>query len=360
MRIASWKFKVKEKLMIYQCVELHNFEEVIEIQGRDGVLLQRIPEEVRIKLREDAQKAYRRSAGGEIRFVSEWNPIKIRLKSYGGNSKALIYFGDFQVMEYNLFEEEECVIEISALSPSFLTKFKYENYQLPFSPLVWRVIISGHEVHLIEIEGKQVRPPRPDEIPKLKYLAYGTSITQGVDSITPDLSWVSQVGWRLKADVINLGASSAAFCEREITEYIANRSDFNFATLELSVNMLNQGVNYKEFYQKSEYMIKTIAEKNQNKPIFCISLIKSFSELGFSWTNRKIVSTALEYREAIKRIVEQSELENLYYVNGSTLLDGIYGLSYDLLHPGNHGMIQIGERLSEIIDKVVYIRAGVQ
>lgn len=333
--------------MIYQQVELHNVEELVKVQDREGVLLQRVPEALNSQLRQGTQKQYRRAAGTEIRFVSDSEPVKITLASYDGQSKASLYFGGFQGPEY-VITEEPTTIEIT--TPALLSKYietTEESYS--FSAKVKRLILSGNEVHLIGIEGSNIRPPREGEVPSLRYLAYGTSITQGINASLPTLSFAGQTAWRLGADAVNLGSSGNAFCEKELADYIAERKDWDFATICISVNMLNQGVTGEEFYSKASYMINKIARNNPDKPITCIGLFPYHEDKGIKHPEKFLASTTEEYRGIVKTIVEEAGHPNLYYIDGRNLLKDFCGLSADLLHPGNLGMIQIGENLAAFI-----------
>jgi lysophospholipase L1-like esterase len=334
--------------MIYKNIELLNFEEVKTVEGRVGVFLQRIPEKVILKLRPESQSAYRKAACGEIRFVSDFKPIKITLASYEGDSKVMLYFGDFQAGEY-IIKKEPIDINIEIPAPKFISKKDFDDTLYPFSVTVCRLIISGNEIQLINIEGGTIRPPKANEVPKLKYLAYGTSITQGINATSSDLTYVKQVAWNLGTDVINLGAVGSAYCEKEIADYIASRKDWDFASFCISINMLNQGISADDFFRAAEYFIYTVAKSNLKKPIICISLFTTFSDLGYIWPDRKPKATANEYRNILKKIVDNSNLSNLYYVDGTQLLKSHYGLSHDLLHPSNNGMIEIGENLSDFI-----------
>jgi len=334
--------------MIYKNVELLNFEEVKTVEGRAGVLLQRMPEKVRLQLRPESQSVYKKAACGEIRFVSDFKPVKITLASYEGNSKVMLFFGDLQAEEY-VITKEPITINIEIPNPKFISRKDFDDSLYPFSVKVIRLIISGNEIHLIDIEGETIRPPKANEVPKLKYLAYGTSVTQGINATSPDLTYVKQVAWRLGTDVINLGAIGSAYCEKEIADYIACRKDWDFASFCISANMLNQGVSAEDFFRAAQYFICTVAESNRAKPIICISLFTTFSDLGYIWPDRKPKSTANEYRNILKRIVDNSKLNNLYYVDGTQLLKGHHGLCQDLLHPSNNGMIEIGENLSKFI-----------
>jgi len=334
--------------MIYKNVEILNFEEVRTLAGRTGILLQRIPEKVRLQLGPESQSIYKKAACGEIRFVSDFKPVRITLASYEGDSKAMLYYGDFKAGEY-IITREAIEINIEMPNPNFISREDFDDSTYPFSVSVCRLIISGNEIQLINIEGEAIRPPKANEVPKLKYLAYGTSITQGINATSPDLTYVKQVAWRLGTDVINLGAAGSAYCEKEIADYIASRKDWDLASFCISANMLNQGVSAEDFFHAAEYFIYTVAKSNPTKPIICISLFTGFSDLGYVWPDRKPKATSNEYRNVLKRIVDSYKLSNLYYVDGTQLLKSHYGLSQDLLHPSNNGMIEIGENLSNFI-----------
>lgn len=338
--------------MLYQQVELLNFEDVLTIEGRSGVLLQRVPEVVNVLLEEETSREYRKAACGEIRFVRENSePTVIALSSYGGSSRATLYFGDFKVNEF-ILDQEPMPIRIEPLHPWLLNRQEIVLDAPAFSVQVCRLILHGNEIHLHDIHG-DVRPPRADEIPERKYLAYGTSITYGINASMPDITYVRQVGRRMGMDVLNLGAAGAANCEKELADYIAARNDWDIASLCISINMLNQGKTISEFQSKASYMVRTIAKNNPDKPVICIGLFPNFADFGLSWPERSPQATSQQYRDALREVAAQSNLANLHYVDGSELLTRIEGLSHDLLHPGDFGMIEIGEKLAGIMKTLI-------
>ncbi|QGQ95033.1 hypothetical protein EHS13_09120 [Paenibacillus psychroresistens] len=334
--------------MIYKQTELLNVSELVEVPSRPGVLLQRLPESTKIQLHEQSQIQFKRAACSEIRFVSDWNSVDITLACYGGTGTALLYYGDFQASRYTI-SEEPSDLKLKLPFPDFLAAIDLSSTSSTFLPTVWRLVLHGAEFHLIDIVGDSIRPPLPHEIPKRKYLAYGTSITYGESATSPDLSYVKQTAWRLGADVINLGASGSAHCEPELADYIAARTDWDFATFCISINMFNQEVPVDIFQVRANYMIHTVASANPNKPVVCIGLLPSFADFGQVWPGRKLCATTNQYREALRHIVEQAKLPNLYYVDGRHLLTRHGGLTSDMLHPGNLGMIEIGENLAKVI-----------
>lgn len=344
--------------MIYGQAELHNVEELVPIEGRPGLLMQRVPESVRTGLLEKGQEQIRRASAIEIRFgTSVGEEVPVTLASYGGISKVQVFFGDYWVEEV-LVGEAPATIVLREQTPmfQFAQPYKEKVPRTSFGP-IWRLVIQGFEVHLIDLPSVAIRPPYEHEKPALKYLAYGTSITFGISASSPDLSYVSQTAWRLGLDPINLGMPGAAFCEQAIADHIAARDDWAIASLCLSVNMLNQGVTAESFAEKARYMVHAIASAHPDKPLVCIGLFPSFADLGWSWPEREVRATSQEYREVLQGIVQSSGYSHVHYVDGRELLDDWRGLSHDLLHPGNAGMIRIGERLAEFMRPLLHAPA---
>ncbi len=330
--------------MIYRQVELHNVGQLVEVPGREGLLLQRVPEMVRQHVRERAATVYRHAAGCEIRFVSDWNPVKLTLACHSGETKAYLYYGDFQGPSFAI-GPEPTTIELTPPPADFLQRADFDGSLYPYHPDVWRLLFQGGEIYLLDIEGQSLRPPAADELPKLRYLAYGTSITQGASATHPYLSYVMQTAWRLRADAINLGASGNAFCEPAIADYIAARDDWDIATVCISVNMLNQGVTAAEFTDKARHFVRTVAG-NANRPVACIGLFPFFGDLGYCRPDRQPQATPEEYREALRSIAEDPSLPNVSYIDGRELMTSMRGHAHDLLHPGDNGMIEIAEHLA--------------
>jgi lysophospholipase L1-like esterase len=339
--------------MLYKNVHLHNFEEAAPLPGASTVVLERIPREVSSRLRESTKFQFQRAGCSEIRFVSDGgSPATITLSSLDGPSTAYVYYGDFPCRQYQL-DETPLPIRIEPQHPWLLTHDQVRLGELPFSTKVWRILLHGSRICLHDIEGEAIRPPKPDETPGLTYLAYGTSITFGEYASAPDVTYVKQAAWHMGMDVLNLGAAGSAHCEPELADYIADRKDWDVASLCVSINMLNQGVSLQEYADKAAYMAHTIAGRHPGKPVICIGLFPSFADFGIAWPERHPVSTAQEYRDALKQIVESSGLKNLYYLDGRSLLSRYNGLSHDMLHPNNQGMIEIGRGLSDFIRSVL-------
>ncbi len=338
--------------MIYENVELFNIAEVFEDENTPGAVgFQRVPESVRQHLNERARIVVRNPASSEIRFVAD-GPVKITLSCSEGKLRVMPFFGDFQVgMGYKIGSEPE-TLEI--VYPERLKELPEKFIKdLPFSKKVCRLMLSGGVVRLHGIEGEGIRPPQTDEVPKLTYLAYGTSITHGGCATGGQLCYVSQVARRLSANLINLGMGGACQCEYELADYIAERDDWDFATLSLSVNMIGAKFALDEFYNRVKYMVEQVAGKNPDKPVFCITIFPHFRDWIDGVDADPPKGTPDEYREQYRRAVRDLNLPNVTLVEGPEILESIAGLTPDLIHPADNGMIQMGENLARIMKPAV-------
>ena len=331
--------------MIYANVELHNVAEVTPANDSDGVRLQRVPEEVRQRLNEGAQAAMLSPALCEIRFVNEGPSVKVTLSSEG-ESEFTVFWGVFQERERYVATREPRAFEF--FRPERLALLKPEHYtDMPFAPAVCRLMLGGNPVVLHTVEGEGLRPPTVDEVPSLRYLAYGTSITQGAAASRAHLSYAAQTARHLGADLINLGVGGSAFCEFELADHIAGHTDWHIASLALSVNMINKGFSHEEFYERVAYMVDKVAGADTNRPVACITIYPYFRDLTDLDLPEDNPSPRVEgFRQKLRDAVAAAGHPNLHLIEGPDILQGVHGLTPDLLHPGDNGMIQMGENLA--------------
>ena len=240
-------------------------------------------------------------AGSEIRFVSAGDQVHVTLSSPGGSAEVIPFFGPFQGRERFQFGKEPKTLTLTyperlkAIEPTAVRG-------LHFSPDVWRLTLRNTSLHYHGIEGEGLRPPAVKELPKRRYLSYGTSITHGASATAMHLTYVSQVAWRLGADLINLGVGGSAYCERELADYIASRDDWDIATLALSVNMIGAGFSLAEFSDRVAYMVNAVAGANPARPVGCITIYPHFRDFcGDAKEREKTEAFRQALREAIAR-----------------------------------------------------------
>ncbi len=331
--------------MIYENVELHNTAEVHTVPGRDGVRLQRCPESVRTALNEAAQMRMLNPDAAEVRFLADSPTCRITLSSEE-QAMVTVFHGLFDSRQRFTIGRDPQTIEVTI--PEHLRELDAAHWrEMSFSPHVWRVIFGGPQrepMFFHGIEGENVRPPEPADLPKLRYLAYGTSITHGAAAQGPDLTYVSQTAWHLGADLINLGVGGSAHCEHELADYIAGRSDWDIATLALSVNM--QAFAMDEFSERVSYMVNTVSGADTSRPVACITLYPYFRDFGIE-SEGEYGGTPEEYRQALRDAVTACPHPNVHLIEGPDILTNISGLTGDLIHPANNGMIEMGRNLAD-------------
>jgi len=315
-------------------VALHNVAETREILGYGGVRLQRVPEEVRRELNEDAAERMLVPTASEIRFVPESASARITLEAPSGYVRVQPFWGLYQGEPFTVGHDAE-TFELTV--PEKVTDGQAGG-GCGFAPRVCRLICSegsgmrGDWLLYHGIEG-DVRPPDPEELPDTRLLAYGTSITEGGAASGIHLTYASQTARRLDADLLNLGCSGSAHCEPEIADYIAERDDWDAAVLSVSVNMLDFDI--EVFRERVSYFVDTVAAENPDRPVVAVSIFEN--EYGGDRSER--------FREVLADAVETVDHDNLTFLSGPSISDA-GGLSEDAVHPGDAGHRTIAEGLA--------------
>lgn len=327
-------------MVIHENIGFHNVAELYD-DGGHGRRLQRVPESVRQHLNERAQERMLAASATEIRFVTPGDRVRIRLSSVG-ETELIPFVGPLQGKQRVPVPNEPTTIEIARPERLKLMDSKTRS-AFWFSPDVWRLTLRGAGVRFHGIEGEALRPPNDDELPRLRYLSYGTSITQGSAASAGHLTYAAQTARRLQADLINLGVGGAAWCEPELADYIAERDDWDIASLELSVNMVGAGFSDEVFRERVTYLLDRVARANTNRPVVCITICPHFRDFG---GDPAAADHSERFRVILREIHAGLGLPNAALIEGSDLLSDPTGLTVDLLHPGDLGMTQMAEHLA--------------
>ncbi len=339
--------------MIYKSIELHNIEAVQTVPGHAGVRLQRVPEDVRLALNENAQLRMLQPTCGEIRFRIDGPAAEVVLSSES-TTGVVIKQGDFEM--------GRCVVGKGEMRIPVTRYPHLENMpdsirgKMTFDPTVFRLVLGGNNnqaVWLHGVEGDNVRPPAREQLPSRRHLAYGTSITQCYSATRADLGYAAQAAWRLGADIINLGVAGCAFCEPELADYIAGRTDWDFATLSLSVNMIGARFSLAEFAARVGYMVNAVTGADTTRPVFCITIFPCNCDPELARPRDTPPHPAEAYRQALRDAVAACPHPNVHLIEGPDILSDIRGLTEDLIHPSDNGHILMGQNLAWAIQGVL-------
>lgn len=337
--------KVVHFYMIYKNIEFFDICELRENEDGGRSLL-RFPS----RNLKDMFSEYSASCckGAEIRFVSDSARLELTVSADDdAPARVIVYRGDYYIKTVPLTAKEKTVIELE--SPERFGWVERDSIiRKRFSPDVWRVILDSGlaSFHSLETFGGSVRPPRPDEVPAKKWLAYGSSITCGEVAFMNTSSYVQQAAYRLGVDALNKGCSGACASESVTADFFSGE-DWDFITLELGVNMRNV-IAPDEFESRTVYMIDKLLKSHPGRKIFVITILPNHSIR--SVVGSVFRSDHIAFNDILVRLCETRYKDSsVVLIRGEELLPDFCGLSSDLIHPSDYGHMQIGERLAEII-----------
>ncbi|WP_435102810.1 SGNH/GDSL hydrolase family protein [Halarchaeum sp. P4] len=338
--------------MQHDSIQFHNAGELRDVDDHGGRRVQRVPEAVRTDLNDGAQTRMCHPAGVELRFVPDpGETVSVTLSTDVRESIVRPFWGPFQSDEEYVVGAEPTTIEVEF--PEKLGRIRDDHRAgLDYAPEVCRLRLPGEHrgghVYYHGAAGAR-RPPRDDELPDRRYLAYGTSITEGEAPLGEHLTYVSQAATRLRADPINLGSCGTAFCDAAIADHIAARDDWDVATLAVSVNMVDR-FSVAEFRERADYLVNTVAAENPGKPVVPVTIYPNARDVcaGSDEDGR-----CEQFRDALRDVAAASEHDNVHLREGREILDRLQGLTLDLVHPGDDAMIRMGENLAAELDPLL-------
>ncbi len=336
--------------MNFKNIELHNVRELVYNEETGGYKFSRMPMRVAEKMKPDITFG---ATGCEIRFVpiDDEVTVKIRTVGEGKSATATVYYGSIQSgwrQEVKKIESEVTAVTVPKSDRLDLLKKITEENNYPFSPEVVRIVFNTcHQYEIFDVVG-ECRPPRREELPPMKYLAYGSSITHGSLARSLSDSYAFRLGENLGVDQINLGFAGSARLEGEVADYIANECEFDFATLEMGINVLNMDPD--EFRERVEYFIRAIAKAHPDKKIFCIDIFYMEDDVLYPDDENSRPNIK---RKIVKETVEALALPNTVYIPGLEILNGAKWLSEDLVHPNARGVEELARNLTAKIKEYI-------
>lgn len=332
--------------MLFRGIELHNVRELVYNEESGGYKMSRMPMRVAEKMTANTFA----DAGVELRFVPISDEVKIKIKKSGaGVSRVVIFYGSIQSGWQNLYkaiydEPTEIVIPRSKRIDT-LHEITRQN-DFPYSPEVVRVVLQNAAYEIYDVIGECV-PPTPDMLPKKKYLAYGSSITHGSLAVIQQNTYVFRIGEHFNADPLNFGFAGNACLEPEVADYIADECEFDFATLELGINLLNK-IEVDEFEKRVRYFVKRIAEAHPESKIFCTDIFYMSADIT-ELNNPE--SKPNRFRKVVKDVTAEFNLQNVIYLPGLSIMNGSRYLSEDTTHPNARGVEEISRNFISYMER---------
>ena len=337
--------------MIFSNIEFHNVAELTP-DGEGAYIMHRLPVAVEDQISPGGKTGSTVATGTELRFkfVGDTVSIKLRVNARPGDTfLAHIYHGSV----LGPWQENKKYLHggdnvITLNRPQKVEQYKKstESGAFPFSYEVVRIVFSYGNVRFVGVEG-ECEPPAPEDLPERTMLCYGSSVTHGASSLNIPWSYAFQLAEHFRVDVQNLGFSGNCRLESAMADEIAargERGEWNFATLCMGINILNTPRQKVE--ELVSNMIKTVAGRNPEKHIFCISpsyCRSDFHDLGL----------AEVWREVIEEQVRLYNSPFVHYINGLDLINGAWGISGDCSHPSPIGIRSMVNGLIKAMEKYV-------
>ena len=328
-------------MMHHQGVELYNVAEIVPQEG-GGFKMCRIPLRLREQINPSAQSRCMETTGCELRFNLASPEAEITLRMDDRPAVAELWHGPFMDRDWFVVGLEPTTLKTVGHKRPEAVAAIAERGPLAYDPALYRIVLPWRpQVTVLGLEGEFV-PPRPGQTPTTRYLAYGSSITHGNTSIRPSATYASRTAQRLGVDLINLGFGGGAHLEPEMADYIAGRDDWDFATLELGVNIIKK-VTVEEFAERVDYFVSTISTRHPDKWVFCMDLFPMWADYG---EDRR---RARGFRKVVRDAVGRLDQPRLVHLDGRRLLKDLSNLTGDVVHLAPAGMEEVSANLARAI-----------
>jgi len=306
----------------------------------DGVQLQRFPAEVR-RAMERGMLVAQEATGCEVRFVSTAPRVCVTVTAPDGDGEVYVFRGDYIHSTHRL---SAGVTRTLLLDRPVQRAFDLPEFAgaSPWSPEVWRVRFgrSSGLLHAVEaLDGSPTRPPAMDEMPRLRWLAYGSSITHshGLHG------YPFHAARHLGADVSNLGLSGSCLMESAVADHLAARTDWNFATFELGVNM-RDAFSEEEFARRARYLVEKVAATGRR-----FFLMTMFPTAVTHNPESPIYQRCRTYDATLRSLATEFADRSVGLIEGGEVLTPLSGLSCDLVHPSDYGHAIMGANLARLL-----------
>ncbi|MDA0711702.1 MAG: hypothetical protein O3B73_16000 [bacterium] len=96
--------------------------------------------------------------------------------------------------------------------------------------------------------------------------------------------------------------------------------------------------------QRVTYMVHTVAGANTARPVACITLFPHFRDFC---VDEDLLDKTAAFRQVLRDVVGSCPHPNVHLIEGPEMLTDLGGLTVDLIHPGDLGMIKMGERIAD-------------
>ena len=194
----------------------------------------------------------------------------------------------------------------------------------------------------------------PYLVDKIKWVTYGSSITQCRQAASPSLSWPSLVAVQNNLELTCLGYGGQCHLDPLIATTIGN-IQADLITLCLGINIYgSSSLNERTFKPGIIAFIKLIRSQHEKTPILVMSPIYSPGREAVSNNvNFTLQQMRVEVRKSVETLRSKGD-ENVFYINGLDIFDeSLSHLLPDNLHPNTEGYSIMAKKISEFIQPYI-------
>jgi len=335
-------------MITHDNLAFHNVAELVPAPG-GGLHLARFPSAIWPQAEAPmGGDTIRSSNGCEIRFVTDKPRARIYLRPLSGDAELVHYRGN-HLYCYQTLEAGKITCLDLAMPPLEKNREPVVRRLGGYAADVYRIYSTGATLayHGVDAMGGNLRPPDPGELPRRRWLAYGSSITQ---SCCTAHNYVNGAAQMLEAQPYNLGMGGSCHVEPAIADFIASRDDWDFASFELGINMVSPACENAGFAEKVNYLLKTVTTAHPDKPIFLITVFDhgTYHEIEESGRQRDVLEKNEILRQAAAGFPDQVTL-----LEGTDIVPDLRGFQVDLLHPEPFAYARMGLRLAEAMEPIL-------
>lgn len=204
---------------------------------------------------------------------------------------------------------------------------------------LWLPHLCGADLLHVEVEdGCQVKAARP---PTLEWVAYGDSITQGMNASLPVFTWPTRLARELDANVVNYGVGGATL-QAELAKSPTAGSP-GLISVSYGANDWNSDVPVMAFHQQAEALVDALRARHPQSAIVITTPVPFFRATRPNGQG----ATLDDFRTALEAVGRGRA--NVHVVRGTELVPADHNFFNDWSHPNDNGMREIAKNLLAIL-----------
>lgn len=269
------------------------------------------------------------SAGEFMEFLTDGDGIRFEYSQKKASSQNFYFF--------DLYVNGKMITHVGNACFNESEEGIYEQ-DLPLGEKTVKIVfpnLSATGIRNVELRNATMFRPVTK---KLKYIAYGDSITQGYTSLSPSLSYVNLLGAELDADVYNLGIGGELFMPEMTDQDYPVTADM--VTVAYGTNDWSHSPNETAFPQRDKFL-KKITEIHKDAAIFVLLPVWRGPE---GETRVSYSGTLNDYRDLLR--TEAQKYPQVTVIEGIDLVPHHPDFYVeDVLHPNALGFTQYAKNL---------------